>query len=159
MPKNKRESLIYTVLMCFCMVIWMSMYHAVLHNGWNMEALRSGWMGFPLAYICAMCLDLFLVSRIAKGITFRYLVKPDSSVLRKVISISGCMVVFMVLFMSLYGALEVCVRTGAWNSLFFLWLKNLPVNFVMALPFQLLVAGPVVRRVFRMAFPEGTVLG
>lgn len=33
MPQNKRESLIYTVLMCFCMVLWMSMYNVILHMG------------------------------------------------------------------------------------------------------------------------------
>lgn len=33
MPQNKRESLIYTVLMCFVMVFWMSMYNVTLHMG------------------------------------------------------------------------------------------------------------------------------
>ena len=33
MPKNKRESLIYTVLMCFTMVLWMSIYNVTLHMG------------------------------------------------------------------------------------------------------------------------------
>ena len=31
MPRNKRESLIYTVLMCFTMVLWMSIYNVTLH--------------------------------------------------------------------------------------------------------------------------------
>ena len=38
------------------------------------------------------------------------------------------------------------------------WLTNIPRNFIMALPLQLILAGPVVRRVFRSAFPEGKVL-
>lgn len=38
-----------------------------------------------------------------------------------------------------------------------IWITNIPRNFVMALPFQLLVAGPLVRKVFRTAFPEGTI--
>lgn len=33
MPRNKRESLIYTVLMCAFMVLWMSIYNVALHNG------------------------------------------------------------------------------------------------------------------------------
>ena len=33
MPQNKRESLIYTVLMCFCMVLWMSIYNVALQHG------------------------------------------------------------------------------------------------------------------------------
>ena len=40
MPMHKRESLIYTVLMCFTMVLWMSMYNVALHMGTlNMDCL------------------------------------------------------------------------------------------------------------------------
>ena len=38
-----------------------------------------------------------------------------------------------------------------------MWLVNIPHNFVMALPWNLLVAGPISRFVFRRAFPVGTV--
>ena len=102
--------------------------------------------------------DWFIVSGPAKGIAFRYFVSPESSTLRKVITISCCMVVPMVFVMSLYGGLEACVKSGAWSQLLIIWLTNIPKNIIMALPFQLIVAGPLVRRVFRTAFPEGTVL-
>lgn len=83
MPQNKRESLIYTVLMCFVMVFWMSMYNVTLHMGGPyFDVLREGWLGFPIAYIYAMCFDWFLVSKLAKGFAFRFLVKPESSTLR-----------------------------------------------------------------------------
>ena len=50
MPQNKRESLIYTVLMCFVMVLWMSLYNAALrHGGPGLPALTAGWLGFPFA--------------------------------------------------------------------------------------------------------------
>ena len=52
------------------------------------------------------------------------------------------MVVPMVLIMSLYGACEGAVHTGAWGSIPRQWLINIPRNFIMALPFQLLIAGP-----------------
>ena len=129
MPQNKRESLIYTVLMCFVMVFWMSMYNVTLHMGSpSLDVLREGWLGFPIAYIYAMCFDWFLVSKLAKGFAFRFLVKPESS-----------------------------VRTGEWGQLGMIWLTNIPKNFIMALPFQLLIAGPIVRKVFRSAFPVGSV--
>ena len=48
MPQNKRESMIYTVLMCFVMVFWMSMYNVTLHMGGPyFDVLREGWV-FPL---------------------------------------------------------------------------------------------------------------
>ena len=41
MPQNKKESLIYTVLMCFVMVLWMSMYNVALHmGGFSAESVR-----------------------------------------------------------------------------------------------------------------------
>lgn len=57
MPQNKRESLIYTVLMCFCMVLWMSMYNVTLHmGGFSMEVLKEGWLASrsPMYLPCAV---------------------------------------------------------------------------------------------------------
>lgn len=159
MPQNKRESLIYTIMMCFTMVLWMCIYNVTLHmGGFSLTALTAAWTGFPIAYIVAMLLDWFLVSKLAKGFAFRFLVKPDSTPLKKVIAVSCCMVVPMVILMSMYGAVEGCVKSGEWGSLAIIWLTNIPKNFIMALPFQLLIAGPVVRKLFRTAFPEGKVL-
>lgn len=129
MPKNHRESLIYTVLMCFVMVLWMSVYNvAMLQGELSFAVVQQAWLGFPIAYVFAMCCDWFFVSKIAKGFAFRFLVKPGVSSPRKmVIAVSCCMVVPMVL--------------------------------IMSLPFQLIIAGPLVRLAFRRAFPEGTVAG
>ena len=159
MPQNKRESLIFTVMMCFFMVFFMSIYNVACHHGaLNLEIVKDAWIGFPIAYCFAMCCDWFLVSGLAKGFAFRFLVKPESELFKKAIAVSCCMVVPMVIIMSLYGALEGCVKSGDFSPLPIIWLTNIPKNFVMALPFQLIVAGPLVRKVFRGAFPEGTVL-
>lgn len=57
MPKHKRESLIYTVMMCFVMVLWMSVYNVTLHMGqFGVETLKEAWLGFPVAYILRWCL-------------------------------------------------------------------------------------------------------
>ena len=74
MPKNKRESLIYTVVICFLMVLWMSIYNVALHTGClSFEVFQSAWLGFPLAYIVAMILDIFIVSGPAKKFAFRFM--------------------------------------------------------------------------------------
>ena len=112
-----------------------------------------------MAYVFAMCCDWFLVSGLAKGFAFRFLVKPEDTPFKKVICISCCMVVPMVIIMSLYGACEGAVHTGAWSDVPMRWLMNIPRNFVMALPLQLLIAGPLVRKVFRTAFPMGDRTG
>ena len=143
----------------FLMVLWMSIYNITLHHGkLSMEVISAAWLGLPIAYIAAILCDWFLVSGIAKRFAFRFLVKPESSALKKVISVSCCMVVPMVILMSFYGALEGCIKSGSFSSLLIIWLTNIPKNFIMALPFQLIIAGPVVRKVFRKAFPVGTII-
>ncbi len=159
MPQNKRESLIYTVMMCFLMVLWMSIYNAICNIGFSAEAIKEAWLGFPLAYAVALCIDLLVVARAAKGFAFRFLVKPESSKTKKILSVSCCMVIPMVILMSLYGGIKVCLMSGQWSDLILIWLTGISKNFIMALPFQLIIAGPVVRKLFRTAFPEGTVLG
>lgn len=51
MPQNK-ESLIYTVMMCFFMVLWMSIYNISLHMGEiSVDVIKAAWMGMPIAYV------------------------------------------------------------------------------------------------------------
>ncbi|WP_346696198.1 DUF2798 domain-containing protein [Thermophilibacter mediterraneus] len=161
MPTNKRESLIFTIIMCFCMVLWMSVYNVARVHGWSFGSgtLADAWLGFPPAYVVAMLLDVLLASRFAKWFAFRFLVTPGkSSRLAITLAISTTMVFPMVLFMSLYGALEAFAHVGDPAMILPTWIANIPWNFVAALPWNLLVAGPVSRWVFRRAFPEGTVL-
>ena len=159
MPMHKRESLIFTVMMCFFMVFWMSIYNVALRYGTlNLEVLKEAWIGFPFAYIFGMLCDWFVASKIAEDVTFRYLAKPQDKPLKLILCISGCMVVVMVIVMSLYGACEGAFHSGTWSTVPMTWLHNIPRNFIMALPVQFLIAGPVVRHLFRAAFPEGKVL-
>ncbi len=144
MPKTKKESFIYTVMMCAFMVFCMSIYNVGLHRGFSGELLREVVVGFPIAYVVALVCDWFIVSKPAKKIAFS-IVKPQDKPLKKIVMISFCMVCGMVVLMSLYGAVEV---VGFSKQLFAVWMKNIPVNFVMALPLQLLIAGPVVRFFF-----------
>lgn len=160
MPTNKRESLIFTFIMCFAMVFWMSIYNVALHQGaLTMGAVAQAWLGFPVAYVFAMCADWFAAAPLAKGFAFRFLVTPGkSSPLAMTLAVSSCMVVPMVIIMSLFGAVEVASQTGEFAAIPFMWISKIPTNFIMALPWNLLVAGPVSRFVFRRAFPVGTVL-
>ena len=164
MPTNKRESLIFTFIMCFCMVLWMSIYNVALQDGaLNGAVVAQAWLGFPLAYVFAMCCDWFVASPLAKGFAFKHLVTPGKSSPRAMtLAVSSCMVVPMVIIMSLYGSFEGMAHMDGGilanlQMLPMMWLTTIPKNFVMALPWNLLIAGPVARFVFRRAFPMGTV--
>lgn len=138
MPINKRESLLFTFIMCFCMVLWMSIYNVALqHGAINGEVVATAWLGFPVAYIFAMCCDWFVASPLAKGFAFKYLVTPGkSSPLAMTLAVSSCMVVPMVIIMSLYGACEGLTHMpgGILANLYSvpaIWMINIPHNFVM----------------------------
>lgn len=146
MPINKRESLLFTFIMCFCMVLWMSIYNVALqHGAINGEVVAAAWLGFPVAYIFAMCCDWFVASPLAKGFAFKFLVTPGkSSPLAMTLAVSSCMVVPMVIIMSLYGACEGLFHMPGGplanlQALPMMWLVNIPRNFIMALPWNLLV--------------------
>ena len=106
-----------------------------------------------------MCCDWFVASPLAKGFAFKFLVTPGkSSPLAMTLAVSSCMVVPMVIIMSLYGACEGLFHMpgGPLANLQLLpmmWLVNIQRNFIMALPWNLLVAGPVARFAFRRASP------
>lgn len=94
MPINKRESLLFTFIMCFCMVLWMSIYNVALqHGAISGEVIAAAWLGFPVAYVFAMCCDWFVASPLAKGFAFKFLVTPGkSSPLAMTLAVSSCMV-------------------------------------------------------------------
>ena len=158
MPHNKRESLIYTVIMCFFMITWMSIYNVSMRmGGLSFESIKAAWLGVPVAYIIGLCADLFIASKIVKGFVFHHLVTPDSPDVKKIFFISTGMVLVMCIIMSLYGTLEGCIHSHQCNLLLINWLKAIPRNFIMAWPVQMILAGPIIRRLFRHLFPEGTV--
>ena len=160
MPKNKRESLLFTFIMCFLMVLWMSIYNvARMNGGLSAEVVVDAWIGFAPAYVFAMLCDWFVASPLAKGFAFKHLVTPGKSSPRAMaLAISTCMVFPMVVIMSLYGAFEGALHASTLAVVPMAWLTNAPWNFIMALPWNLLIAGPLARFVFRRAFPEGTIL-
>ncbi|WP_430610568.1 DUF2798 domain-containing protein [Enterococcus sp. DIV0876] len=153
MPINKKESLIYTTLMCFFMVYFMSVYNLMFQVGVSLEAFQLAWNELPLALCIAFILDWFIVSGPAKGFAFKFLT-PDSSTWKKIGLISSMMIAGMVFFMSLFGAI---MHGNPAHNLLINWLINIGKNVIVALPLQLFVAGPIIRGIFRGLFPIGTV--
>ena len=63
LPTNKKEGIIFTTLMCFLMVLGMSIYNQLLYNDLSLVSLLTGLVpGFIVAFI----LDSFVVGVVAK---------------------------------------------------------------------------------------------
>ena len=109
-------------------------------------------------YIYKFLFQKFIVSKFAERFAFRFLVKPTSKSWKIIISITCCTILPMVILMSVFGAIESCMATGKWNTIGWQYLMIFPRNLAMALPFQLLIVGPLLRFIFRKLFPEGKIL-
>ena len=79
MPQNKRESLIYTFIMCFMMVFWMSIYNISLHmGGLSMESDQSRMVRVPdRIYFCNVLRLVLCILRSQKDLHLNILLKPD----------------------------------------------------------------------------------
>lgn len=144
MPKTKKESFIFTLMMCCVMVLVMTFYNQWRIHGLTQEMLHMSLIGFPLAFIVAFIADWILVGPLAKRIAFTF-IGPKDPVLKKILWVSTCMVTGMVIIMSLFGAL---MGVGLSTQLLSAWAINIPYNFIVALPLQVLIAGPLVRTAF-----------
>ena len=152
MGKNKTEKFIFTLMMCFGMVLIMTVYNMLLNEGFSDQffnhLLKDFWLGFAVALV----LDVFVVGKLAKPIAFK-IVKPtkETKQIKIILTIASCMVVGMVLCMSMFGAI---VAKGFTVDALKLYPLCIIRNFVVALPANLLIVSPIVRFSFGKLFPN-----
>ncbi|NFG22596.1 DUF2798 domain-containing protein [Clostridium botulinum] len=150
MGQTKLQKFIFTLMMCFGMVLGMTIYNMLLNEGFHSQFFNNLLKDFWLGFIVALLLDVFIVGKIAKPIALK-IVKPNNETkpIKIILTISLCMVIGMVLFMSIYGA----ITAVGFNSEA---LKIYPLciirNFIMALPLNMLIVSPVVRLSFNKVF-------
>ena len=142
MPKPKLESIVFSAVTAWIMVYIMTLYNTVLATGTFVNAAF-------LAAFQGMWLEFILISsRVAKHFAFR-VVKPGDRPIFIILAIQIFTVISQVALASILGV---------WHGYGFTsqFLPNYLViycrNFIMALPVQLFLAGPVARWLFRLLF-------
>ncbi|MGT2716036.1 DUF2798 domain-containing protein [Streptococcus respiraculi] len=142
MPKNFKEALLFTTLMCGLMVFGMSCWNLFLVGQFSLSHVLTG---FAPAFLVAFALDMLLVGPLAKKLAFRLLSLSPAPVKdwQKILIISGTIGLFMVSLMSFYGLIMngVPLSFGTYGLA---WMSNA----VMALPLNFFVAGPLARFFF-----------
>lgn len=154
MPINKKEQLIYTVLMVFVMASVLTTYNIVIHQGFSLESIKQAWLIFPITASIAFFIEVTFVGKIAFKLISKF-VKESDPLPKKILISALCFVTQMVLLMSTICALLFNPFNENWLSG---WLISIPRNFIMAYPLQVLIAGPLVGFVFRKLFPIGTII-
>lgn len=138
MPRNHKEELIFGTIMCGLMVLGMSAYNLTIHNAFAIDRLL---IGFIPGFIVAFILDNFIVGILAKKITFKLPLNLGKK-WQVIITLSFFMVLGMVTLMSVYGL----VAQGQFHGdILPKYLRAWGFNFIMALPLQLIIVGPISR--------------
>ncbi|MGJ7910001.1 DUF2798 domain-containing protein [Neobacillus sp. LXY-1] len=148
MPTNKKESLQFGMIMCFGMVLVMTVYNLYLNGMFGKMNLLEGISDFVIGFIIALTLDVFLVGPNAKKLALKLTAKRNNK-LYTILAISTCMVIGMAFFMSIYGLVTYSIRNGYHsNYLITDFLSVFAKNIIVALPLQIVIMGPCVRFIF-----------
>ncbi len=149
MPKTKSQSLIFTAITAFIMVYIMTVYNIVLASGsftnqTFLSAIKGMWIEYIIIFLCAY----FISSPLAKKCAFK-IVEPTDRPIAIVLVIQIFTVIFQVFFASIIGAYKaegLCINFAP-N-----YIKAYCMNFIFALPVQLLIAGPAARKIHKAIF-------
>lgn len=145
MPRNKKETIIFTLITAWMMVYVMTLYNIVLStdsftNGTFLIALKGMWIEYIFIFICAYFISSKLAIKCASKI-----IKEDDRPIFKIVMIQLFTVIFQVLFASILGTYK-----GYGLDINFLpnYLVTYCKNFMLALPLQILLVGPIARKIF-----------
>lgn len=149
MPKTKFESVIFTAITAWLMVYIMTLYNTVLVTGHFTNrtfliAFQSMWVEFVIIFLCAF----FISSRVAKYFAFRVVTQADRQIVI-IVTIQIFTVLSQVAMASILGV----YHGYGFNSQFIPnYLATYCRNFIMALPVQIFLVGPIARGLFRAMF-------
>lgn len=146
MPKTKLESIFFTAITAWMMVYIMTLYNTVLamgkfNNATFLIALKDMW----IEYIIIALLAYFVSGQLAKKCAFRVMQHGDRPIFI-IITIQTFTVIWQVAFASILG-----VYHGYGFTVNFIpdYIVTYCRNFIMALPVQLIIVGPIARLIFR----------
>lgn len=141
---SDKQSLLFSMTMCICMVIGMTAYNVLL-NYWYQDWFWTTLL-FSIfsGYFIAQILSLFIVGPLAKKVAFMLPIDKSKEI-QIVLSISGCMILGMSFCMALYS---VVIHSGFSSNFFSLFISGWLSSLIFAIPLQLLLVGPWVRALF-----------
>lgn len=148
MLRNPLQKIVFGSLMALAMVYGMEVYNAALRQG----GLSGSCFQIPVLELVGLGAIVLVVESLIGGPLARKLAAKVVAMWagHPVLALSVCMVCAMCPMMSFVAVL---FFKGMDKDVAFTWLRTVAFNFPMALGWQLLVAGPLVRFLFRRLFP------
>ncbi len=149
MGKNKIENLVFMLITCSLMVLGMITYNNILQYGLSSSLPKTILTLFLPILLVAVLVELFIVSKL-KNILLPLVIKSEDPLLKKIIVTSFIMVCGMCFCMSLFATI---MKHGVNTDTLSYFLPTLAKNFIVALPLQFIIVGPIVRKLFFKLFP------
>lgn len=146
MPKTKFQNIVFTAIMAVIMVYGMIVYNVALNTGGVTD--KTFLMAFhelPIMAPIAFVLEFFVVEKLATKLAFTFM-KPTDRPQFITYAISTMIVCIMCPTMSLIATL--LFKEPSFGT----WVQTFGLNMPMALIWQLLFCGPLVRLIFRTFF-------
>lgn len=146
MPKTKFQNIVFTIIMAVMMVYGMIVYNVALNTGGVTNqtfilALHELYIMAPIAFV----LEFFIVEKLATKLAFTFM-RPTDRPQFITYAISTMIVCIMCPTMSLIATL--LFKKPSLGA----WVQTFGMNMPMALIWQLLFCGPLVRLIFRTLF-------
>ena len=147
MPSNKKEGIIFGLMMCFGMVCVMFFYNMYMNGLLTTLPIYGILSQFALTFVVAFLVESFIVGPVARKAAFA-LPYDKSKQLYVILATSTCMVIGMVACMSVFGLITSMINNGIEGSILSNYGRTILKNVIVAYPAQLLVIGPLVRFLF-----------
>lgn len=140
MPENRKEDIVFTLMMACGMVLAMSSYNALYHLGWHGPWLKAALGNFSREYFLALPVAYFIGSPIALRLTQKFwpwkrYFPIGMGIFTPCIMAPLMTTLIHVLFLHVHS----------WTVLLPAYARNLPGAMVL----QLILVGPLVRACFR----------
>ena len=149
MPRTRGESIFFTAITAWMMVYCMTLYNTVLATGnFTNQTFLIALRGMWIEYVIIFLLAYFVSGYMAKFFAFR-IVQPGDRPIFIIFAIQTFTVVWQVAFASIIGLYH---GYGFTANVIPDYIMTYCRNFVMALPLQLLIVGPLARLIFRSIF-------
>ncbi len=150
MPKTKFQSVVFTLLMVFCMVFSMTVYAISCEMGGLSYkvfslAIKEMWIEFVILFF----LMYFVISKLALKLAFRF-VNPKKD--REIVVIIAIQIFTVIITVPTITLIVTFLQNGFTSECICIWLEMIVKMFPMALCLQIFYIGPFVRTILNLVF-------
>lgn len=150
MPRNKFQTIIFTLLMTFFMVYVMICYNIALNMGsMKNQIFLLAFHEMIIMWPAAIIIELLIGERITMKLAKRVITPMMENSIFIVLLISALTVCVMCPIMSL---IAVILFENPGTEVVAVWINTVVFNFPMALMSQIFFVGPIVRLIFGTIF-------